>query len=64
MCVTAMPLSATKILKDSASRQPARTTIATSAQVQGLSGGGNNRNSNNHHHHNAGEPTRPQHTSI
>ncbi|KYN35502.1 hypothetical protein ALC56_10059, partial [Trachymyrmex septentrionalis] len=70
MCVTAMPLSATKILKDSASRQPARTTIATSAQVQGLSGGGggggggnNNRNSNNHHH-NAGEPTRPQHTSI
>ncbi|KYN28246.1 hypothetical protein ALC57_02307, partial [Trachymyrmex cornetzi] len=67
MCVTAMPLSATKILKDSASRQPARTTIATSAQVQGLSGGGgggNNRNSNNHHHHNAGESTRPQHTSI
>ncbi|KYN07944.1 hypothetical protein ALC62_01126 [Cyphomyrmex costatus] len=63
MCVTAMPLSATKILKDSASRQPARTTIATSAQVQGLSGGGN-RNGNNHHHHNAGEPTRPQHTSI
>lgn len=64
MCVTATPLSATKILKDSASRQPARTTIATSAQVQGLSGG-NNHNGNNHHHRNAGEANRPQqHTSI
>jgi len=62
MCVTATPLSATKILKDTASsRQPARTTIATSAQVQGLSGG---RNSDSHQHRNAGEPDRPQHTSI
>ncbi|XP_029170248.1 protein rhomboid-like isoform X1 [Nylanderia fulva] len=63
MCVTATPLSATKILKDSASRQPARTTIATSVQVQGLSGGNNH---NNHRHRNAGEADRPppQHTSI
>ncbi|EZA48798.1 hypothetical protein X777_12714 [Ooceraea biroi] len=63
MCVTATPLSATKILKDSASsRQPARTTIATSAQVQGLTGGGG-RNGDNHQHRN-GESDRPQHTSI
>ncbi|XP_032674552.1 protein rhomboid isoform X3 [Odontomachus brunneus] len=74
MCVTATPLSATKILKDCA-RQPARTTIASSAQVQGLSGAGgghhnnNNHNGNHHHnhhhsHHHAGDTDRPQHTSI
>ncbi|OAD61666.1 hypothetical protein WN48_07992 [Eufriesea mexicana] len=53
MCVTATPLSATKILKDSA-RHPARTSIATNVQVQGLTGGTNN----------VGDTDRPQHTSI
>ncbi|KAF3422073.1 hypothetical protein E2986_11087 [Frieseomelitta varia] len=53
MCVTATPLSAKKILKDSA-RHPARTSIATNVQVQGLTGGTNN----------AGDADRPQHTSI
>ena len=53
MCVTATPLSATKILKDSG-RHPARTSIATNVQVQGLTGGTNN----------AGDADRPQHTSI
>lgn len=53
MCVTATPLSAKKILKNSA-RHPARTSIATNVQVQGLTGGTNN----------VGETDRPQHTSI
>ncbi|KAG7209662.1 hypothetical protein KM043_011308 [Ampulex compressa] len=53
MRVTATPLSATKILKDSA-QNPARTTIASGAQVQGLTGAANN----------AGDVDRPQHTSI